>query len=182
VESPVLTKPQTVFVGAGRGPVTGPSWLEGCWDVSPALVDVAFPLGKQFLRKSTPGVTKASVAEAADIGKSTPQDPVRQQMRWTAQSSPNEEGLSTVPDVIFNITSSMNALLGTDANTSVQMQNPKRLSVTFATPRRSAMAVDGGGGQGQETDPRKLELFLNYSTYKYDKDDEDIFRTDRLIR
>ena len=44
------------------------------------------------------------------------------------------------------------------------------------------MAVDGRGGQVQETDPRKLELFLNYSSYKYDDEDARSFRTDRLIR
>ena len=56
---------------------------------------------------------KASIAEAADIGRSTPQDPVRQQMRWTV----NENG-EVVPDLLFNITSSMNALLGANANAS----------------------------------------------------------------
>ena len=56
---------------------------------------------------------KASVAEAADIGKSTPQNPVKQKMRWSV----NEKG-EVVPDLPFNITSSMNALLGTNANTS----------------------------------------------------------------
>ena len=57
------------------------------------------------------------------------------------------------------------------------MQNPKRLSVTFSTIRRNA------SGEEQETDPRKLELFLNYSNYKSEKEGEyPSFRTDRLIR
>ena len=60
IKAPVLTKPQTVLVGAGTGTIRGPAWLEGTWDVSPELVDVTFPLGKQFLRKNSPGVTKVS--------------------------------------------------------------------------------------------------------------------------
>ena len=63
-DAPVLTKPQTVLVGAGTGTIKGPSWLEGTWDVSPELVDVTFPMGKQRLRKNTPGVTKVSEVTA----------------------------------------------------------------------------------------------------------------------
>lgn len=62
------------------------------------------------------------------------------------------------------------------------MQNSKRLSVTFATSRRNATLEDEVG-LGQENDPRKLEIFLNYSNYKYENEGEyQSFRTDRLIR
>ena len=62
------------------------------------------------------------------------------------------------------------------------MQNSKRLSVTFTTSRRNATLEDEVG-LGQESDPRKLEIFLNYSNYKYENEGEhQSFRTDRLIR
>ena len=150
---PVLSKPQTILLGGGQAPIAGPQWLEGCWDFSPVLTGVDFPLGSKFISKRTPGVTKASIVEAADIGLSTPSNPVPQRMRWVR----DPESGNVVQDVPFNIASSMDALLGegTVRNVRVEKGNPRRVSVIFATARR-------GDTFDQDYDNRKVELFLNY--------------------
>ena len=85
-QGPLLSKPQTLLLGGGEASVSFPEWLAGCWGYEPVLVGVQFPLGKQFVNRETPGVTKASIVEAADIGASTRESPVRQRARWVLGS------------------------------------------------------------------------------------------------
>ena len=156
---PVLRKPQTALVGGGEAVQAAPAWLEGTWDVAPVLVGVDFPQGKQFLSRETPGVLKASIVECSDIGKSVPEAPVVQRLKWIW----DPDAGAPVADLPHNIASSMNALLGAGTGAEVQYlersafnrDGGRRLSVLYSTPRR-------GDTFDQERDARKVELFLNY--------------------
>lgn len=45
-----------------------PPWLEGQWKVSSRLESVRFPMGKQLLSESTPGVRMVSILQLPNIG------------------------------------------------------------------------------------------------------------------
>ena len=162
---PAARRPGTL-IDPGRAPVVCPAWLEGCWRVAPVLTSVEFPAGRTFVNKSVPGVTKASIVEAADVGRSVPSEPVEQLMRFVRRG-PGRGDVQA--DRALNVGSSMDALLGEGTVRSVEYDpesNARRLSVLFQTPRR------GGGAPDQATDLRKAELFLNYGRGREVGEDE----------
>lgn len=152
---PAARRPGTL-IDPGRAPVVCPAWLEGCWRVAPVLTSVEFPAGRNFVTSRVPGVTKASIVEAADIGRSIPSEPIEQLMRFVRRG-PGRGDVQA--DRALNVGSSMDALLGKGTVRRVEYdpeKNARRLSVLFQTPRR------GGGAPDQATDLRSAELFLNY--------------------
>lgn len=167
-KGPALNKPQTLLLGGGEASVSFPEWLAGCWGYEPVLVGVQFPLGKQFVNRETPGVTKASIVEAADIGASTRESPIQQRARWVQGSS----GSGADEDLAVRLSSSLDGLLGegTVESVKVDSKNPRRVSVLFSTRRRD----------GEGRDARKAELFQNYG--RGTLLGEDSFRSERLWR
>mmetsp|Transcript_71927 Transcript_71927/g.227168 ORF Transcript_71927/g.227168 Transcript_71927/m.227168 type:complete len:194 (-) Transcript_71927:22-603(-) len=105
-------------------------------------------MGRRFITRDTPGVTKASlIAVLCDVGKGQEQ-PVVYRARFVPSA------LGVVADRTFNITEQANAFLAYDAVRSVEydpVKNPTRVAVVYATPRRDQ--------QGE--DLRKAELFIN---------------------
>lgn len=138
-----------------------PDWLEGTWQAEASLDKVANPLGRRFVTRSTPGVTKASMLAALpDVGAGMDGRTVRFQMRFVRRV---EEG-GVVADRPFNLAQLDNAFLGYEAVTSVMynpLENPTRLSITYTTPRKDTAA--------QSNDIRKAEIFVNNRTSELDR-------------
>jgi len=137
-----------------------PEWLLGTWEVRASFVDAGFPLGKRFINREVPGVTKGSMIVAlADVGAAM-ERPLVYQSRFVYSA---EEG-GVVADRPFNITQQADALLGYPAVQSVNydpLDNPTRLNVVWSTPRKRNMSDPLDQRDPQQSDLRKAEIFIN---------------------
>uniref|UniRef100_A0A7S0RZ19 DUF6816 domain-containing protein n=1 Tax=Chlamydomonas leiostraca TaxID=1034604 RepID=A0A7S0RZ19_9CHLO len=143
-----------------------PAWMQGTWRVRASFKGAGFPLGPRFISRAVPGATKASMIVAlSDVGAAM-EAPIEFSMRFTASA---EEG-GVVADRVYNTAKQADTMLGYPAVRRVEyspLDNPTRMSVVYATPRRAGAApaaVDplaGPDGQRQDVDLRKAEIFIN---------------------
>lgn len=154
-----------------------PDWLEGEWALSDAKLEgVQTPLGRKFVNRNTPGVTKASaLCGFPDVGAEA-RGPL--EFHWRFVRSESLGGV--VADRAFNTRSTVDGFLGFSSVQRVEYdpsREPTRMSVVWSTPRRDTR----WGDQGEESphgldrapasfppahseisrDLRKAELFIN---------------------
>ncbi|KAI8467836.1 MAG: hypothetical protein J3K34DRAFT_523389 [Monoraphidium minutum] len=115
-----------------------PPWMEGTWAVAAKFAGAEFPLGPRVVGRATPGALKASMAVALpDVGAGM-------------------ERALAFEQRVFNTRQVMDAFLGYAAVTAVTyapLDNPTRMAVVWATPRKDA--------ERQSSDLRKAEIFIN---------------------